>query len=108
MSENERSMLERYWAGVGGTLFLEFPLVRKSADSSPRYLDGLIVLEINVRAGVALSEAGEPGPVLNDGALHDLQYQPDHNDYHHHGYDQTHDVPRHSHLPSPHPRTVLA
>jgi hypothetical protein len=47
-----------------------------------------------------------PGPALNDGASHDLQYQPDHNDYHHNGYDQTHDVPRHPHLPSP--RTVLA
>ena len=49
-----------------------------------------------------------PGPALNDYSSHDLQYQPDHYDYHDHGYDHTHDVPRHPHLLSPHSRPVLA
>jgi hypothetical protein len=39
-------MVERYWRTVGGAQSLEFPLVRKSADSSPRYLDGLIVADM--------------------------------------------------------------
>lgn len=43
-------MVERYWRTVGGTLFLEFPLVRKSADSSPRYLDALIVTDMPEQA----------------------------------------------------------
>ncbi len=36
-------MIERYWSGTGGTLFLEFPLVKRSTESSHRYLDGLII-----------------------------------------------------------------
>jgi hypothetical protein len=43
MSERERSILERYWQLVGGTLVLEFPLVRRSTTSSPRRVDGLIL-----------------------------------------------------------------
>ena len=39
-------MIERYWRTAGGGLFLEFRLVRKSPDSSPRYLDALIVAEM--------------------------------------------------------------
>lgn len=43
-------MVERYWRTLGGTLFLEFPLVRKSADSSPRYLDALIATDMPEQA----------------------------------------------------------
>ena len=43
-------MVERYWRTVGGTLFLEFPLVRKSTDSGPRYLDALIVTDMPEQA----------------------------------------------------------
>ena len=43
-------MIERYWRTVGGALFLEFPLVRKSPDSSPRYLDALIVTDMPEQA----------------------------------------------------------
>jgi hypothetical protein len=39
-------MVERYWRTVGGAMCLEFPLVRKSADTSPRYLDALIVTDM--------------------------------------------------------------
>jgi hypothetical protein len=38
-------MVERYWRTVRGALFLEFPLVRKSAVGRPRYLDALIVTD---------------------------------------------------------------
>jgi len=43
MSERETQILERYWRRVGGTLILEFPLVKRSPTSSPRRLDGLIL-----------------------------------------------------------------
>ena len=43
MSERETSILERYWDRLGGTLILEFPLVRKSSTSNPRRVDGLIL-----------------------------------------------------------------
>jgi hypothetical protein len=43
MSERETSILERYWHRVGGTLILEFPLVRKTPASNPRRVDGLIL-----------------------------------------------------------------
>lgn len=48
MPKHETPMVEHYWRSVGGgTLFLEFPLVRRSANSSPRWLDGLIVPDLN-------------------------------------------------------------
>ena len=50
MSKHDQPMVERYWRTVDGTLFLEFPLVRRSADSGPRYLDGLIVTDIPEQA----------------------------------------------------------
>jgi hypothetical protein len=50
MSKHEQPMVERYWRTVGGALFLEFPLVRKSPDSSPRYLDALIVADMPQQA----------------------------------------------------------
>jgi hypothetical protein len=43
VSERETSILERYWDRLGGTLILEFPLVRKSSTSNPRRVDGLIL-----------------------------------------------------------------
>lgn len=43
MSEQETAILERYWRRIGGTLILEFPLVKRSPTSSPRRLDGLIL-----------------------------------------------------------------
>jgi hypothetical protein len=42
-------MVERYWGGIGGALFLEFPLVQRSGDRSPRWLDGLIVPNLETR-----------------------------------------------------------
>lgn len=47
MTKHEHPMVERYWHSMGGALFLEFPLVRRSADSSPRWLDGLIVPDLD-------------------------------------------------------------
>jgi hypothetical protein len=42
-------MVERYWRGIGGVLFLEFPLVQRSGDSGGRWLDGLIVPDLETR-----------------------------------------------------------
>lgn len=41
--KRETPMVQRYWSRVGGTLYLEFPLVQRSGDRSPRWLDGLII-----------------------------------------------------------------
>jgi len=38
-------MTQWYWSQVGGTLIEEFPVVVRGADNSPRWLDGLIVLD---------------------------------------------------------------
>ena len=43
MSERETAILERYWQRLGGTLILEFPFVRRTEDSAPRRVDGLIL-----------------------------------------------------------------
>jgi len=43
MSKLETPMTRWYWAQVGGTLVEEFPLTPKSATSSPRWVDGLIL-----------------------------------------------------------------
>jgi len=45
MSDRERPILERYWQRIDGTLILEFPLVRRTKDSAPRRVDGLILPE---------------------------------------------------------------
>jgi hypothetical protein len=45
-------MIVRYWRTVGGTLYLEFPLVSRCADSGPRYLDALIVTDMPEQACV--------------------------------------------------------
>jgi hypothetical protein len=50
MSKHEQDMLERYWRTLGGALIFEFPLVRRSVDSSPRYLDALIVADLPEQA----------------------------------------------------------
>ena len=50
MSEQETAIRERYWRPIGGTLILEFPLVKRSPTSSPRRLDGLILPEAPRRA----------------------------------------------------------
>ena len=39
LAKHEQPMIERYWRSVGGALFLEFPLVKRSTDSGPRWLD---------------------------------------------------------------------
>ena len=48
MPKHETPMVEHYWRSVcGGTLFLEFPLVKRSSNSSARWLDGLIVPDLD-------------------------------------------------------------
>lgn len=67
MSKHEQPMVERYWRSVSGILFLEFPLVKKSAESSPRYLDGLIVPDLAgrvVRWNEAVGEGLTPEEVV--------------------------------------------
>jgi hypothetical protein len=45
MPKRETPMVKRYWFRVGGTLYLEYPLVRRSwaDDIGARWLDGLII-----------------------------------------------------------------
>jgi hypothetical protein len=49
MSKHETPLTRKYWQSVGGTLIEEFPVVRRSASSAQRLLDGLIVLDGNNR-----------------------------------------------------------
>lgn len=49
MSKHETPLTRKYWQSVGGTLVEEFPVVRRSASSAQRLLDGLIVLDGNNR-----------------------------------------------------------
>ena len=53
MSKHETPLTRRYWQSVGGTLVEEFPVVRRSATSAQRLLDGLIVLDGNNRIAKA-------------------------------------------------------
>ncbi len=45
MSRLETPMTRWYWTQRGGTLVEEFPVVVRGVDNSPRWLDGLIVLD---------------------------------------------------------------
>lgn len=65
MTKHEHPMVERYWRSVGGALFLEFPLVRRSAGNSPRWLDGLIVPELDEMKW-RWSEASRSGYTVED------------------------------------------
>jgi len=43
MSIDKTAMIERHWHKVGGALFLEFPLSKRTSTSRPRWAAGLIV-----------------------------------------------------------------
>jgi hypothetical protein len=43
MSKLETPMTLRYWESVGGTLILEFPIVRRGPEVGRRVVDGLIL-----------------------------------------------------------------
>jgi hypothetical protein len=43
MSSDKTAMIERYWQKVGGALFLEFPLTKRTSTSRPRWAAALIV-----------------------------------------------------------------
>tara|TARA_Y100001970_G_scaffold250457_1_gene322216 strand:+ start:465 stop:872 length:408 start_codon:yes stop_codon:yes gene_type:complete len=43
MSKHETPLTLAYWKKVKGTLIEEYPIVRKSKDCSPRWIDGLII-----------------------------------------------------------------
>ena len=43
MSKHETPLTLAYWERVKGTLIEEYPIVRKSKDCSPRWLDALII-----------------------------------------------------------------
>lgn len=43
MTKNELPILERFWSAVGGTLILEFPLVKQTKFSHIRRTDGLLL-----------------------------------------------------------------
>lgn len=66
MSDRERSILERYWQRLGGTLILEFPLVRRTKDSAPRRLDGLILPEAERRVVRWRSYMAEEGTTMEE------------------------------------------
>jgi hypothetical protein len=67
MSDRERSILERYWQRVGGTLILEFPLVRRTKDSAPRRVDGLILPESPRRVARWRQYMAEEGMTTEEG-----------------------------------------
>jgi hypothetical protein len=52
MPKRETPMVKRYWFRVGGTLYLEFPLVQRnwSDDIGARWLDGLIIPDGETRS----------------------------------------------------------
>jgi hypothetical protein len=43
MSIDKIAMIERYWHKLGGALFLEFPVTKRTSTSRPRWAAGLIV-----------------------------------------------------------------
>lgn len=43
MSKKETPLIRKYWSQVGGTLIEEFQVVKRSSDSSPRYIDAIII-----------------------------------------------------------------
>ena len=66
MSEQETAILERYWQRVGGTLILEFPLVRRTKDSAPRRADGLILPEAPRRVARWRQYIAEEGTTMEE------------------------------------------
>ena len=53
MSKLEKSLIDKYWAQVGGTIVYEFCMVRPSATNGPRYLDALILPQLETRVARA-------------------------------------------------------
>ncbi len=43
MSKHETPMIMKYWEKVGGTLILEFPVVKQTKETGPRRLDAVIL-----------------------------------------------------------------
>ncbi len=43
MSKNEKPLLRRFWATIGGTLIEEFPAVNRGPDHEARRIDGVII-----------------------------------------------------------------
>jgi len=43
MSKLETSMIMKYWEKVGGSLILEFPVVKQTKEHGPRRLDAVIL-----------------------------------------------------------------
>jgi hypothetical protein len=43
MSKRETPMIMKYWEKVGGTLLLEFPVVKGTKETGPRRLDAVIL-----------------------------------------------------------------
>lgn len=47
--DKKTAMIERYWHKVGGALFLEFPVTKRTSTSRPRWAAGLIVADLPKR-----------------------------------------------------------
>jgi hypothetical protein len=43
MSKHETPMIEKYWEKVGGTLILEFPVVKQTKENGSRRIDAVIL-----------------------------------------------------------------
>ena len=43
MSKLETPLTRKYWKKIGGTLIEEFPIVKYSKTSAPRWIDGVII-----------------------------------------------------------------
>ena len=53
MSKHETPLIRAYWQQVGGTLIEEFPAVRRTDQTGPRYIDAVIILGEETRIASA-------------------------------------------------------
>jgi hypothetical protein len=53
MSKLEKPLIDKYWTQVGGTIVYEFCMVRRSSINAPRYLDALILPQLDTRVASA-------------------------------------------------------
>ena len=62
MSKHETPLIRAHWQQVGGTLIEEFPAVRRTDQTGPRYIDAVIILGEETRIASA-SEVSLEGQV---------------------------------------------
>ena len=58
MSKHETPLTLAYWEKVKGTLIEEYPIVRRSKECSPRWIDGLIIKDNKFEKLIAYEDNG--------------------------------------------------